>query len=122
VPIHHDVDKEAGILRISVEGLTTEEDWTGMLAAIAADPDFRPSMGLLIDVRKHESIASSEVMWKISQRAGADATNARWAIVVSRVVSEGMSFMLSALVEKSGFQVKVFREIDKAEAWLKSEQ
>jgi len=117
VPIRYDIEKDGGLVRVTVEGSTEEKDWADALDAMAGDPDFEPGR-MLIDVRKHESVAPSDIMWKIGRMTGSHALNARWALVVSRPVSEGMANMLSTLVDKAGVKVKAYRSLEEAEAWL----
>jgi hypothetical protein len=119
VPIRNEIDKQAGLVRITIEGRTDEQEWLDSVSELGKDPDFRPSMNLLIDVRHHETVASSDMMWKIGRMVGPDASNSRWAIVVSRLVSVGMSNMLSALVQEAGIKVKAFEDMDEAEKWVR---
>jgi hypothetical protein len=118
VPIHYDVDGDNELVRVFVEGTTDAKDWTDAIADMVANPDFTPKR-LLVDVRRHESVAPSEIMWKIGELPGPGARNARWALVVSHPASEGMALMLATLVAEAGVEVRTFRDPDEAEAWLK---
>ena len=119
MPIRYAKD-EAGIVRITAEGTTDAKDWSDAIDTMAQDSDFDPKR-MLIDVSRHESVAPSDIMWKIGAIAGRQSLDARWALLVSRPVSEGMAMMLSTLVEKAGVRVQTFRSLEEAEAWLGEE-
>jgi hypothetical protein len=122
MPTTHRIDATSGIVYLVAIGTTTQEDWIETRSQIVADPQYCPGMSALIDGRRHESLLSIEFITNIAHgprvRAG-PADTPRWAIVVSREVAYGLGRMFSTLAESTNTEVRVFREFDEAERWLK---
>jgi hypothetical protein len=122
MPTTYRIDEKTGIIYLSAIGATTEEKWTEARARVTADPLYRPGMDVLIDGRRHESLLSADFIRRIAggpmARSGLD-DEPRWAIVVSREVAYGLGRMFAMLAEGSHIRVRVFRDIDDAEKWLR---
>ncbi len=102
--------------------MLTEVDLLEHKRALMQDPEFRPGMKELSDVRKVERLdITSEGVKKL---VALDVDHAlglgeyRLAIVVSADIVFGMARMYEILTESHDENVRVFRAIDEAKAWL----
>lgn len=93
------------------------------LKRIYSSPDFDPKMNSLWDLRETDlsAFTSAEIETVrdfVSGSWGADE-NAKSALVVSKEVDFGLSRMYEVMLEdKVSSQVHIFRDYDKALAWI----
>ncbi len=123
MPISYEFDGDAGFVRIEARGDITLEEEREALAAILADSDHRPGLAMLIDFRERGEPASAEHVRGLAhafEEHRADVGGARLALVVSREVSVGLGRMFEALTTDLAIEMRIFREIEKAEKWLRS--
>jgi len=87
-------------------------------------PEFRPNINVLYDARNVSiSLSTSSEIREVSDYARSIAprrgTSWKAAIVVSGMVTYGLARMFEIMSDDSPFITSVFREIEKARAWLK---
>ena len=100
----------------------TLEEWMTSVDALLADPRYEPGMGLLHDRRRTARTPfSQEVRAAVDFiRARADALGkARWGLVVEGLAGYGMGRMAEALIDGSSIELRVFRDLAVAEAWVR---
>ena len=124
MPVDYEVDEVRGLLIWTAAGLTTEADWIACEQRVWRDPKCRTRLDVLIDVSRHESVASKAYLEGLISRVVAEprAKGSHWAIVVSRDVSMGVALQLAAYLESTELEIRVFRERDTAEQWLATER
>jgi crotonobetainyl-CoA:carnitine CoA-transferase CaiB-like acyl-CoA transferase len=125
MPTTYRIDDKAEIVYFLAIGTTTEEDWGETRSQISADPLYRPGMSVLVDAREHESLLSTAFIKRTTEDLKArfePADVPRWAIVVTRRVAYGLGRMFALLAETGDIDVRVFRDIDDAEKWLRDTQ
>ena len=112
---------EDGILYI----ITGPRFDTEALAQVAGraleDPEFKPPMSLLIDLRESEESASSQEIMRRASMLGEhrELFGGRAAVVVSDELHFGLSRIGSAWADGHGVNVEVFRDLDAAVVWLR---
>ena len=122
MPISYHIDSQHGVILTTASGVLTDDDIIKHKQELLRDPAVKPEMRELSDVRGVDRL---EVTAEGIQRFVAqDASNAsglrghRLAIVVSSDFVFGTARMYEVLTETNPLEVMVFRDIDKAKAWL----
>lgn len=122
MPLRYRIDLANGVIWTSASGEVNDEDVFEYRRAQLTDPDFRPGLLELADVRGVESLnVTSE---GISRLAGADATHSmdertrRLAIVASSDHVYGMARMYQTMTALHRPEVAVFRDYAEACVWL----
>jgi hypothetical protein len=122
--ITYEIDEDAGIATVTASGSIGQAEDLECFRALLADRAYRPGMGLLLDYRERESVATTEQV-KQFVAAGEKLREAfgdpRIAVVVSGDVAFGMARMYSALAEESSVPTSVFRDLEEAMRWLAGE-
>lgn len=119
------IDKSANLRIHKVSGTVTVADLVAKLKELYSSPTFEPDMNVLWDLRdaRIESAKSPEIDDLSLFVAGHWATSgkSKAALVVSGDFEYGLSRMYEVFLEsKSPNDVMVFRNIEKAMAWVKS--
>lgn len=125
MPISYRIDVERNLVLTTASGTLTDDDVLQFKARLVRDPDFRPGMKELSDIRNITRLdvtaAGIRAMVEQDQRDRAVVASHRLALVVSKDLDFGMARMYQTLTESTMKNVGVFRDIDKANAWLQSE-
>ena len=117
-------DDEIDALIVTVEGELCFELYKSVIEAIMKAPEFRPNINVLYDARNVSiSLLTSSEIREVSDYARSIAprrgTSWKAAIVVSGMVTYGLARMFEIMSDDSPFITSVFREIEKARAWVK---
>lgn len=116
------IDSECGVVLTTATGVLTEEDLLTHKHALRRDPDFRPGMVELSDVRGIERLQlTSDGVRRLVADDESDAgrmSSHKLAIVVSREVVFGMARMYGTLTQEHLPNLGVFRDMEEAKAWL----
>lgn len=120
MPIRYRIDPKRGLVLTTATGVLTDDELLAHKRKLRADPDFRPDMCELSDVRQvtRLEVTPQGVQQFVEQDKSSEQPNYRLAIVARADVVFGMARMYQTLTEKSGTQVGVFRDLETAEAWL----
>ena len=112
---------QESILTITVEGEGGEEPPRALFEAMR-DPQFRPGMSLLFDMRlSTDNPTSEEVRARVGRIAPLQASGvvSRCAIVVGPKAHQfGLARMASIYADVEGRQLEIFTRIDEAMNWL----
>jgi hypothetical protein len=113
----------AGIVRITLVGDATLEQWTHGMRVILSSPTYQPGFGFLIDRRAAEP-ATAEFMADVVgflRSNQAALSGARWAIVLPEARGSDGAYFAAELAERGRLPIPIrtFRDIAKAEAWLR---
>jgi hypothetical protein len=107
-----------GFVRLESEGLVPFEEWRAAVDAALKHPNYRPGMGVLHDWRGlREPPEAADIRARADY--GAQLGRIRWAVVVSSEVGYGMGRMAEILTGDPLIELRVFRDIGEAEAWIK---
>jgi len=125
MPITYEIDDANGWVRMVGSGVITDEEVLTYRKRLLADPRFRPSMKLLSDMRGIErvQVTAGGIRRLVHEESShsADLAARRLAIVTDSPVAYGMARMYQMLAENVGGAIQVFRRIEDATAWLRSE-
>ena len=113
------VDKAQGVVRSHGTGVLTMDDLLKYFAESRADPDFRPSMHRVMDLRDVTQLPSSEDIRSLATfaRTKAPVETARMAIITSSDLAFGVSMMFKAFVGY-GERLIIVKDDEEAMQWL----
>jgi hypothetical protein len=117
VPVSHEIDVTKGVVFTTWSGDVTLEEARSHLRQLRDDPDFLPSMGQLSDARDVTSTVPAEGIRELASNTPF-GEGSRRAIVVTSDVVFGVSRMYELRQLEGGADVKLFRDIQEARAWL----
>jgi hypothetical protein len=111
------------MLRIVGEGHYSAGELKDLLLAAISDPRTTPGMPTLMDIRASEATRTTDELVSVVDFFGSKKdprVPLRCAVVATTDLRYGLSRMASAYVERYGVDLRVFRDVDSAELWLKS--
>ncbi len=121
MPLSHRVDRDAGVAFATATGALGDEEVLDFAKRMANDPEFRSGVHELIDLRAADLRAvTSRTLRRVAEIFAAfdtAATRGRIAFVAPADVAFGLSRMYQAY-RTDAVEVRVFREMDEARAWL----
>lgn len=122
MPMSYVVDTERGLIRTRASGALEERDLVQYEAATEADARLCEEFDELIDAREVDVQGLSvEAIRRFSQffvGARSAPHRRRVALVASSDLAFGLSRMFQTLRSDSKTDLRVFRELEPAEAWL----
>lgn len=119
------INKEADLRTHKVTGTLSLNELLAKLDEIYSIPDFEPDMNVLWDLKDADLASFStddihKVRDFVGHKWGTGGTS-RAALVVSRDIDFGLSRMYEVSLESiTTSKLQVFRDMDKALAWLRS--
>jgi hypothetical protein len=122
MPISYRIDEARGLVLTTATGTLTDDDILGLKARLLADPRWAPGMGELADVRAIDrlEVTTAGVQHMARQDAAGPALGSyRLAIVAPQDEVYGMARMYQMLTERAVPNVRVFRDLEAAEGWLR---
>ena len=117
MPVSHKIDVVKGVVFTTWSGDVTLEEARSHLQQLRNHADFLPSMSQLSDAREVTSTVSAEGIRELASTTPF-GEGSRRAIVVSSDVVFGVSRMYELRQLEGGADVKLFRDIGEARAWL----
>jgi hypothetical protein len=99
-------------------GQLSSDELLETMSQILLDPRFDPSYRSLGDLREVTSITVDTMATAQTAASPLFADGTRRAIVATSDVAYGMARMFAAYSERAGHEVRIFREMALAEAWL----
>lgn len=112
---------------VVLEGVFSTSDWEKAFHAMLAEPGFRPGMSTLWDFRSVEGIRSvtKRDLQAILVATAAHATDrgkGHTALVMNSDLAFGLGRMFEMMSESElSIKLRVFRDREQAEYWLKNE-
>ncbi|MCK4512273.1 hypothetical protein KAW64_11070 [bacterium] len=125
MPIETSIDSRTGLRTHVATGTLTPDELEKALLDAYRRPDYRPDGHSLCDLREAGAVTFTgeeirRVVATVLEHRGAPP-GTRTAIVVARDLNFGLARMFAHQLEaKSRSDVTVFRDMDKAMAWLES--
>jgi hypothetical protein len=115
-------DAARNVLFVSFTGPLGDEDLVKYAQRMAGNPAIPPAHDELIDLRRvEEADVQSHTLRRIAELFGGADRNperSRVALVASDDVSYGLSRMYQAFRSRSPLDLRVFRDMGEARAWL----
>lgn len=125
MPISYQIDEEHNLVLTTGSGVITDEDILQHKNRLLSDPNFKPGMRELSDLRGIERLdVTPDGVMKMVQHDETHApevTAHRLAIVASKDVVYGMARMYQSLTEQIVVNVRIFRDFEAARAWLEAD-
>ncbi len=121
MPTDARIDKKADMIRIVLTGAVKTPEILQELTDLFNHPLFRKSMNALVDLRKMHNLTSSRAVRTMANFIGRHKDkvgSARVAIVVSTLVTLGLTNMFIALTRQTSLTLAVFRNDQQALNWL----
>jgi hypothetical protein len=121
MPITFRIDKESGIVYTTINGRTNTDEIVESLENLLNNPDFKPGLNGIADLRNSEMDTFSADVKRIAglmieyrNKIGPSKT----AVVISKDVTFGMTRVFQAFSEQSSIETAIFRDMEEALRWL----
>ncbi len=125
MPVSYTIDVQSSLVLTRASGTLTDDDVIQLKARLVRDPDFKPGMRELSDIRNidHLDVTPAGVRAMVLQdkEDASQVASHKLALVLSEDVAYGMARMYQTLTESNMENVGVFRDIEEARAWLQSD-
>ena len=116
------IERNGDVFTVVAEGAYTREEMQGALNDVLASPDLPPHPGLLLDLRRSESMLRRSIpdMRAISHHflVNADRFDRRVGLLVEGVTRYGLMRMVSMWLESAGIDARVSRDDGELHRWL----
>jgi hypothetical protein len=112
------IDRERRIVLTRGWGELSTRELFDVMSRILLDPRFDPTYRSLGDLRDVTSITVDVMETAQTAASPLFAEGTRRAIVATADVAFGMARMFASFSERTGQEVRVFRDMTLAEAWL----
>ena len=121
LPVRYEIDVERGLSVVVCDGTVDGAEIAAVSQALLGDPGYARVTRQLADLRGCTAVdvPSNELRDLARHVAASDRREGvRLALVAPRDAVFGMARLYAAHREPSGMEVRVFREMAEAEAWL----
>ena len=118
MPASYRIDLRAGVVFSVFEGRLTYEELLDHQQRLSSDPDFRPTMNHVMDVRGVTEVAFTAFGVRSVAARRMFASGSRSAIITSGASSSGYVEMFQALRSQSGEDIEIFSTVEDAYRWL----
>jgi hypothetical protein len=112
------IDHENRMVRSRAWGVLRIDEIEEFYSRLAADPTFDPTYRSLGDMRDVSEIAVTSTQLAASAALPVFEVSARRALVASRDAVYGMLRAFASFTERMGATIRIFRDLESAEAWL----
>jgi len=123
MPIKLWIERDLRRIRADLSGVVSISEMLEAINASVEDPDYEAGFDVLSDHTGIDQPISTENVHHLVKHLQALTEHfegTRWAIVTEKPASYGMMRMLSVFARRVPMNVRVFRSIAAAEAWLQS--
>ena len=121
MPATHMVDRDAGIVHLTLRGVLTLAEMVATVQAVIDDLEPGRAYDVLSDHRELEEPATREQMLQLTEflrSRGTPFHGRRWAVIVGGPASFGVIRMLSVHLESAPIHTMPFYDPGEARAWL----
>ena len=116
---HYEIDIQNRLVRTRADGTLTDADLIDGDSALRNDPEFDPAYYQLLDLTEADgSEITAAGVRALASQLPLFSSSARRALVVRSDLGFGMGRMFELLREGKSGEVRVFRVIEEAHAWL----
>ena len=122
MPASYAIDTDRRLVLSRIWGTATEDEIRDHGQRLRNDPKFRPDFRQLLDMSELTEILVGSDMVRNAARNQFFSPGVRRALVASTDAAFGMARMYAIASENVGQTIKVFRDMNKAEAWLDQKQ
>jgi hypothetical protein len=118
LPASYTIDSDRKIVLSRIWGTATEDEIRDHGQRLRNDPQFQPDFRQLLDMSELTEILVGSEMVRDAARNQFFSPGVKRALVATSDVAFGMARMYAIASEHSGQTIKVFRDMNAAEAWL----
>jgi hypothetical protein len=121
MPATHVVDRDAGIVHLTLRGVLTLAEMVATVQAVMDDLEPGRRYDVLSDHRALEEPATRDQLLQLTEFLGSRGTpfhGRRWAVIVGSPASFGVIRMLSVHLESAPIHAMPFYDAAEARAWL----
>jgi hypothetical protein len=122
MPITYQIDPERNLVLVEGHGVLTDKDFPKFRAKLFSDPLFQPGMKELADYRsveRHELTTDGFIKFLEQEKDdSASLIDYRIAVVTTSDLHYGFSRMYMSMMEEYLGEMRVFRDMEEAKAWL----
>jgi hypothetical protein len=125
MPIHHQIDRERGLVRTTCSGLVGLSEVLRHFANLEQERDLPDPLDVLLDLSAVTSPPDGGQIQRVAGEIRRLLGKVSWgscAIVAPSDLVFGVSRILEVRAEESFVSIQVFRELAAADAWLASER
>jgi hypothetical protein len=122
--IAYEIDHDASLIRVRLSDPLSGEEIVETVDALLAAPDLSPGLAILSDHALLQATASSELVKSVMpllERLAERLGRFKCALVVPADGSYGMARMAEVFAEGTPAEVRAFRTVVEAKAWLSQE-
>lgn len=112
------IDRERRVVLTRAWGVLSTHELVDVTSRILLDPRFDPTYRSLGDLREVTDITVDTLDTAHMAATPLFAPGTRRAIVATSDLAYGMARMFAAYAERNGQDVRIFRQMPDAEAWL----
>ena len=116
--MNYRIDPERRLVLTRGWGELSTRELADVMSRILLDPRFDPTYRSLGDLREVTAVTVDPMATAQAAASPLFADGTRRAIVATSDVAFGMARMFATFSERSGQEVRVFRDMSLAEAWL----
>jgi hypothetical protein len=116
--MNYKIDQERRLVVTRGWGVLTARELFDATSRILVDPRFDPTYRSLGDLRDVTEVTLDTLETANTAATPLFATGTRRAIVAPADAVYGMARMFATFAERSGQEVRIFRELEPAEKWL----
>ncbi len=124
MPIHHEIDRERGLIRTTCTGLVSLDEVLQHFRGLEVERRLPDPLDVLLDLSSVASVPDAAQIQRVAAEIRRLLGKISWgscAIVAASDLVFGVSRILEVRAEESFVATQVFRELPAAEAWLASE-
>jgi hypothetical protein len=118
MPASYRIDSHAGVVFTVFEGRVTNEELMDHQRRLSADPDVRPTMNHVMDLRGVTEVAFTAFGVRSIASRRVFASGSRSAIIARDDSSYGYLEMFQTIRSQSGQDVRIFSTVEDAHRWL----
>lgn len=122
MPASYEIDANRGWIRVVYTGPHKAEDVRQVMENLAEDPRVEPGMQMLSDHSRTTTPATPDLVVRVMPSLGRLAERLgplRVAMVTPRDAQVGMAHMAVVHARPHGVEIRPFRSLEEAEAWLR---
>jgi len=125
MPIHHEIDRERGLIRTTCSGLVGLPEVLRHFGNLEQERQLPEPLDVLLDLSAVSSPPDGDQIQRVAGEIRRLLAKVNWgscAIVAPSDLVFGVSRILEVRAEESFVSIQVFRELAEAEAWLTSQR
>lgn len=118
--VNYHIFPESNLMIVEYSGTFTIQDIVDMRAVVSKDPEYSPLLNVIEDVTNVEKVEADFDNISGVTTESIMAAGIKHCIVANTDLQFAMSRMYQMLMENSGHELRIFRDIKEAKTWVLS--